>query len=101
MCSILRWLKNLSCRAACSVIVISCSTAAWSATLDDVSPGLRRDAGCMFHVLKTQVRGIDNITLGVWDDGQWVYPYVEYRAAPDKTGFRYVVRFIACPAVHA
>jgi len=84
------------------IIFFGIAAALWSsyaagASINDVSPQMRHDAECMTNVLKTQVSGIDNIKIDVWNDGHWLHPYVQYRAAADKSGFRYVVQFIAYP----
>jgi hypothetical protein len=63
-----------------------------SQTLNDVSPPLRMQAECMFHVLR-QIPGIDNVKLEVSDDERWIHPYLEYRIAPNRDGYATVVHF--------
>jgi len=71
-----------------------CATAAAADSLGGVAPGLQKDAKCIYRVLR-KTPGIDQIKLGVSLSGHWFHPYVEYRAAPDQTGSRFVVRFEA------
>ena len=70
------------------------SAQAKSPTMADVAPQLRKNAECMFRVLRT-VPGIDHVRLGVENDQNWLHPYLEYRAKADERGFRPTMRYNA------
>jgi hypothetical protein len=66
-------------------------------SLYDIAPQMRQDAQCMYASLMN-VSGIDQVKLGDEDRRGWAYPYLEFRAAPDKNGDRQIVRYVANPA---
>jgi hypothetical protein len=46
---------------------------------------------------------IDRVEVGIYQDGRTVLPYVNFRAAPDRHGYRYIVAYaahMACPMKH-
>jgi hypothetical protein len=67
---------------------------AHSASIYTLSPKMRDDAQCMYAVLR-KVHGIDQVKLGAFESQGWVYPYLEYRAAPAPDGYRLIVRYEA------
>jgi hypothetical protein len=67
---------------------------AQSASIYTISPKMRSDVACMYNELE-KVPGIDRVKLGAVERQGWVYPYLEYRAAPDTGGYRPIIRFAA------
>ena len=79
-------------RFAIVLAAIMFAVPANSKSIYDIDPQMRKDAQCMFGVLK-RTPGIDQVKLGAWKRDAWVYPYLEYRSASDKQGYRQFVRF--------
>jgi hypothetical protein len=78
----------------CATAAAVGSTPVQSASIYTISPKMRSDVACMYDELK-KVPGIDRVKTGAFEWQGWVYPYLEYRAAPDANGFRPIVRFVA------
>ena len=68
---------------ACAVLSCAVATASAAASLKDVDPQALKAAQCMLAVLKKEP-GIDEVKLGAVERKGLVYPYLEYRSAPDK-----------------
>jgi hypothetical protein len=66
-------------------------------SLYDIAPQMRQDAQCMYASLGS-VAGIDQVRLGDEERRGWAFPYLEFRAAPDRDGDRQTVRYVANPA---
>jgi len=79
------------CAAAVAMIG---STSAHAASIYTLSPKMRDDVACMIDVLNN-MPGIDRVKQGAFEWQGWVYPFLEYRAAPRPDGYRLVVRFVA------
>jgi hypothetical protein len=87
-------MKSLLRSFFCALVSFLSTSAAHAASMDDVTPQLKRDAECMLRVLKS-VPGIDGTEMGVSDLGGWSHPFLQYRAAPARDGYRATIRFDA------
>jgi hypothetical protein len=81
-------------RPIVGVVLAAATLASAHATTVGMAPQLRKDAECMFRVLKT-VPGVDHVKLGASSYQNWIHPYLEYRATADETGYRQVIRYDA------
>jgi hypothetical protein len=63
----------------CAFCAAATQAPSLGATLDDVPPKLRQQAGCMLDVLKT-VPGVSDARLGISQSEGWTHPFLEYRA---------------------
>jgi hypothetical protein len=83
----------------CATAALSLPASAFSEPLQDVAPQMRKDAECMATTLK-KIPVIDQVKVGIYRDGRMILPYVSFRAAPDRHGYRYTVAYaayMACP----
>jgi hypothetical protein len=86
----------------CATAALSLPASAFSEPLQDVAPQMRKDAECMATTLK-KIPVIDQVKVGIYRDGRMILPYVSFRAAPDRHGYRYTVAYaayMACPMRH-
>jgi hypothetical protein len=87
--------KRLAVIAWCALAICALSfSPALCATIDDVSPQMRKDALCMTDALRT-VSGIKDVKLGTSDRGNWAHLYIEYQSPQDKDGATSMLHFEA------
>lgn len=84
------------CIVSASVAMLF-ATSANPESIYKIAPKMREDVACMYAVLQ-KMPGIDHVKLGAVEWEGWVYPYLEFRARPDRHGNRNFVHYEARPA---
>ena len=93
-------MKSMASAILCVLVATTWTSAARTASIDDLTPQLKSDTECMLRVLKS-VPGIDDAEMGVSDTGDWLHPFLQYHAVAETNGFRATTRFEATRDFHS